>query len=269
MLENYNGATRIIPILGDPIAQVKAPNGLTRALQAEGQDLIVVSLHVPSEVLPSVHCALDGIQNVDGIIATVPHKFAALQHASSASERAQLLGSANVLRRTPDGLWTADMLDGIGMVKAILNAGGSVAGKRALLVGAGGAGSAIGLELLRAGAVSLAVHEADMARRDALLEKLQKTFPGKLEAGSHSPSGFDLIVNATPVGMRPNDPGPLRLQDLRANMFVADVITVPEITPLLVAARAAGRRTQTGVGMFLATLDLMLDFFMQSTQQLK
>lgn len=261
MFDGYSGATRLIPILGDPIAQVKAPSGLTGAFRDRGQDRIVVPMHVPPDALPLVLRALDTVRNVDGVIATVPHKFAAFQHAASASERAMLLGSANVLRRTAGGAWHADMLDGLSMVRAIQDAGSIVAGKRALLVGAGGAGSAIGLELLNAGAARLAVHDADRQRRDALLDKLRRAFPGMVDAGSRSPAGFDLVVNATSAGMRDGDPPPLRLEDLGAGMFVADVITVPEVTPLLMAAHAIGCRTQTGVGMFLATLELMVDFF--------
>ena len=94
-----------------------------------------------------------------------------------------------------------------------------------------------------------------------MLDKLCRAFPGMADAGSRSPVGFDLVVNATPAGMRAGDQPPLRLEDLSTGRFVADVITVPEVTPLLMAARAAGCRTQTGVGMFLATLELMVDFF--------
>jgi shikimate dehydrogenase len=261
LLDNYSGATRIYPIVGDPIAQVKSPGRLTRAFEAAGHDAIVVPFQVDPAQIDAFLRALDHARNVDGMLATVPHKFAACRHASSASERARLLGSANVLRRSPGGGWHADMLDGVAMVRAIEGAGASFAGGRALLLGAGGAGSAIGLELLNAGVGELAIHDVSDERRDALLKTLAEVHHGKVSAGSSDPTGFDLIVNATPVGMGAGDNSPALRDKLTAGMLVADVITVPEITPLLHAARAKGCRTVTGVDMHDASLQIMVDFF--------
>ena len=228
MLENYGGATRIYPIIGDPIAQVKSPRGLTRAFAAAGHDAIVVPFHIAPEAVGTFLTALDQARNVDGIIATVPHKFAAFQHATAASERSRLLGSANLLRRTQDRGWYADMLDGLGMARAIEIAGMSVHGRLGLLIGAGGAGSAIGLELLNAGLAQLAIHDTTTARRDALLRVLNQVHPRKVCVGSADPTGFDLIVNSTPAGMNDGDEPPVLLDRLTRRMFVADVVTVPE-----------------------------------------
>lgn len=260
MLEGYSGATRLIPIVGDPIAQVKAPKGLTRAFEAAGHDILVIPVHVAPKDIADFFRTADRIRNIDGIIATIPHKFAALAHAATATDRARLLGSANVLRRTPDG-WHGDMVDGLAFAEAIAKAGCRIAGARALLVGAGGAGSAIGLALLEAGAAHLAVHDADAARRDALLKKLDTPYPGRLSAGSPDPAGFDIIANATPSGMRAGDAPPVLLDRLQPCMFAGDVITAPEITPFLAAARAKGCRIETGVDMFDANTVLMRDFF--------
>jgi shikimate 5-dehydrogenase len=155
------------------------------------------------------------------------------------------------------------MLDGVAMVGAIRAAGFEPAGKRALLVGAGGAGSAIALALLEVGVSFLALHDADVARRDRLLRDLAArggtTAPG---VGSPDPSGFDLVVNATPAGMRPGDPLPVLADRLDGSTFVADVVTAPEVTPLLEVARARGCGIQTGVGMFRAQQDLIADFLL-------
>lgn len=263
MLEGYSGATRLIPIVGDPIAQVKSPKGLTRAFEAAGHDIIVVPVQVAPDDIADFFRTADRVRNMDGLIATIPHKFAMLAHATTVSDRARLLGSANVMRRTPAG-WHGDMLDGLAFVAAIAEAGCKVAGARALLVGAGGAGSAIGLALLEAGAAHLAVHDADAARRDALLKKLDGAYPGRLSIGSPDPAGFDIVANATPSGMREGDVPPVLLDRLQPSMFAGDVITAPEITPFLEAARAKGCRIQTGVGMFDANTVLMLDFFTRS-----
>jgi shikimate dehydrogenase len=267
MLDNFSGATRIYPILGDPISQVKSPSGLTRAFEADGQDAIVVPLHVAPGAFGGIVHALSQMQNVDGLIATMPHKFAAFEHVSTASERATILRSANVVRRTPDGGWYADLLDGVGFVRASKSKGYAIAGKRALLVGAGGAGGAIGLELLTTGVSYLAVHDVDAARRDAMIEKLGRLDRGEVGAGSHDPDGFDIVVNATPAGMNEGDLAPVDLARLRSEMLVGDVITRPVMTPLLLAAQAKGCRTQSGIDMFDASVQSTVDFFFSRAPQ--
>ncbi len=255
-----DGATRLIPIIGDPIAQVKSPAGITAALHARGANAYVMPLHVDAAAVDACLDALSLARNVDAVLATVPHKFAAFRHATTATPRAMLLGAANVLRRNPDGTWHADMTDGIAFVAALRSAGCNPAGQRALLVGAGGAGAAIALALLDAGVATLAIHDVDVARRDALLDRLASRGAGRLTAGSSDPTGFDIIANATPAGMRAEDPPPVQTAHLSPAMTVGDVITVPEVTRLLGAARAIGCATSTGVDMFVAGRDLIVDF---------
>ncbi len=255
-----DGATRLIPIVGDPIAQVKSPAGITAALQARGVNAYVVPVHVGVTDVDACLVGLSLAHNVDAILATVPHKFAAFRNAATATPRATLLGAANVLRRNQDGTWHADMLDGVAFVTALRSAGCDPAGRRALLVGAGGAGTAIALALLDAGVAVLAIHDADLARRDALLGRLAARGAGRTRAGSPDPTGFDLVANATPAGMRADDAPPVQTAGLTPAMTVGDVITVPEVTPLLAAARAIGCPTATGVDMFIAGRDLIVDF---------
>jgi len=252
------GNTRLFLILGDPIAQVKAPRGISLAMAARGADAMVLPAHVAADDLDAFVAGVSRARNLDGLIGTVPHKFALYPHCATTTPRAGLLQSVNLLRRNPDGTWHGDMGDGAGMLGAIAAAGFEVRGKRALLVGAGGAGSAIGLALIEAGVAALALHDGDAARRDRLLGLL-----GPLASiGSTDPDGFDLVVNATPAGMRAADPLPVRVDRLAPGSFVADVITAPEITPLLAAARARGCGTATGVGMFLAQQAMIVDFLL-------
>jgi shikimate dehydrogenase len=261
MLDNYSGATRVYFIVGDPIAQVKAPSGLTREFERRGVDAVVVPLQLgPAGVRPGI-AALSRASNVDGLIATIPHKFALVAHCATLSDRARFLGVANVARRNADRSWHGDMLDGEGFADAITNAGCEIAGRRALLVGAGGAGSAIALALLDRGAATIAIHDSDLKRRDALIATLATKFGGRVMPGSGDPADADILVNATPRGMAVDDPLPVNVSQLAATTFVGDVITVPELTPLLQAARARGCRTQTGVGMFLSVVGRMAEFF--------
>ncbi len=266
MTPTLSGATRVIAIVGDPIAQVKSPAGVTAALLAHGCNAIVVPMHVAPPDFDQFMRGMQVARNVDGIIATVPHKFAAFQYCATSGENAHLLGAANVLRRNADGTWHGEMLDGLGFVAGMLKAGCALTGQRALLAGAGGAGSAIALALLDVGVSLLAIHDGDAARRDSLIARLARRFPGKVQAGSADPQGFEVLANATPMGMREGDPLPLDVSQLEPSMFVGDVITVPESTPLLEMARRTGCGTQTGVGMFREVQALMVEFFLASLQ---
>jgi shikimate dehydrogenase len=261
MFETYSGATAIIPLLGHPIAQAKSPYGMTRGFAARGVDAVVVPLNVRPEHVAEFLEALDDVENIGGVMATVPHKFALCAHAETVTDRAAFFGSANVMRRDASGRWRADMLDGLGLVRAIAAAGGSIAGTKALLVGAGGAGSSIALEILNAGAASVAVHDTETIRRDLLISRLNDRHPGKASAGTASPDGFKVVVNATPLGMRAGDDAPIELDHIDRAMFIGDVVTAKDDTPLIRAAKAAGCRCCSGHDMFNASLDLMLDFF--------
>ncbi|MCO6419622.1 shikimate dehydrogenase [Siccirubricoccus sp. KC 17139] len=265
MLQHLDGATRLFVVIGDPIAQVKAPAGITAAMAARGRNAVLVPLHVTAAGVEACLAGLARAQNLDGIVVTVPHKFTARRLCATVTERADFLGSVNIMRRGPRGGhagWHGDMTDGLGFLGAIEAGGFRPQGKRALQVGAGGAGTAIALALLEAGLAELALHDADAARRDALLERLRARFGDRVRAGSADPAGYDLAVNATPAGMRPGDPLPLDATRLEPTAFVGDVITVPEVTPLLAAARARGCATSTGVGMFDAARELMVDFLL-------
>ena len=259
-----SGATRVIAIFGDPIAQVKSPAGVTHALNQAGRNCVVIPVHVAAADLDAFMRGVTVARNFDGLIATVPHKFAAYAHCASASQRAHLLGAVNVMRRNPDLSWHGDMQDGCGFIDGIRGAGCQPQGARALLVGAGGAGSAIALALLDAGVAQLAIHDDDARRRDALRARLEARFPGRTCQGSRDPSGFDLAVNATPSGMRAGDPLPVDAARLTPHMFVADVITAPAVTPLLAAARQAGCHTASGGAMFDAVARLMVGFLLEA-----
>jgi len=260
-MPSLNGATRIHVTVGDPIAQVKSPAGVTQGFAARGADAIMIPLQVKPADIEDFFKLAKKLPNLDGIIITVPHKPVAFRHCDETSERARVLEVANVMRRGPDGRWSGDMTDGGGFVAALKRNGFDPKGKRTLQVGAGGAGSAIALSLAMEGA-SVMLADLDTAKRDALIARLARHGHKAVAADSTDPSGFDLVVNATPAGMKPDDPLPVDAAKLSAGQFVADVITIPAMTPLLEAARAKGCRTQTGVEMFNAQVDFICDFLL-------
>jgi shikimate dehydrogenase len=263
VFDSFSGANRVIFIVGDPIAQVKSPAGVTEMMRERGADAIVVPAHVAPGDLAAWVAAITTMRNVDGIIVTVPHKFAVVPLCAGITPQARSIGAANVMRRASDGHWFGDMLDGAGYVAGLRKAGCELRGKRALLVGAGGAGSAIAHALVDAGVSALALHEADVGRREALARKLAGYGAVKPTVGSTDPTGCDVVINATPMGMKPDDPLPVQVDKLAAATFVGDVVTMPAVPPLIAAARARGCATMTGAGMFEAVRDRMVEFFLE------
>lgn len=264
MLDSYSGATRVIFIAGDPIAQVKSPAGVTRLLRERGGDKVVVPAHVKPGDLAAFLAVAQRMPNVDGVIATVPHKFELAALCTDGTARARSIGAVNVARRGPQGGWFGDMCDGDAYVAGLRQHGFDPRGKRALLVGAGGAGSAIAHALVDAGVADLALHDLDAVRRDTLQEKIAGYGALAARSGTADPHGFDLVINATPAGMQPGDPLPVDAARLEAGIFVGDVITAPEVTPLLAAARARGCRTMTGIDMFRAVGERIAAFYLET-----
>lgn len=256
-----DGASRIYPIIGDPIAQVKSPAGMTAAFVAHGRNAVVVPAHTAPADVDDYIRTCGRTQNIDGIIVTIPHKFVALDHCATATERARICGSINVLRRNADGTFHGDNFDGLGMVGGIRSQGGDPAGKKTLLVGAGGAGMAIAQALLDAGVSQLSVHDVDLTRRDRLITRMREFYGDRVQEGSDDPAGFELVVNATPMGMRPEDPTPVQVARLSPGAFVGCVITAPAVSPWVAAARAAGHQGSVGIDMYQAEQQMMLDFF--------
>jgi len=257
-----DGASRIHFIVGDPIAQVKSPAGVSQAFQDAGLNAVCIPAHVAPADLAAWTASVSLTQNVDGIIVTVPHKFAYFDLCATTSERGAFLKSINTLRRNADGSWHGDMFDGMGYVKALALQGCKLEGQKALLVGAGGAGSAIAYSLATGGLRELAIHDEDRARRDALVHRLASLGTCRVVAGSNDPTGFDVAINATPVGMKAGDPHPIDSSRFTPKLFVGCVITAPAVPPMIAAARAMGCNTLTGADMFAQVKDLMVAFLM-------
>ncbi|HWT39225.1 MAG TPA: shikimate dehydrogenase [Paraburkholderia sp.] len=264
--EGLSGATRVYFIVGDPIAQVRSPKGVTAALREAGRDALVVPAHVAPDDLAAFFAGVAPMRNVDGVIITVPHKFSAAAYCQSFSEEAAFLGAVNTLRRAADGAWHGGMFDGTGFVAALGDAGCDLPGKRALLVGAGGAGSAIGHALVQAGVASLDVLDSDASRTESLVMRLAALQRGAVRTASKdvAAESFDVVVNASPMGMRADDPLPVDVSRLSASTFVGDVVTKPPLTPFIEAARARGCKTVTGTQMFARVCDRMVEFLLDA-----
>jgi shikimate dehydrogenase len=257
-----NGETRLYPIIGDPIIYAKSPERLTASFAACGHNGACVPMQVPGDALARVLEGLSLVPNVDGLLVTMPHKFTAYARCATSSDTARHLGAVSVMRRNADGSWHGDMLDGRAFVKALLDNGARPEGARVLLLGAGGAGSAIAIALLASGVAELVLHDRDEARAAGLAALLLEARLGRVRVGPADPVGCDMVCNATPMGMADGDPLPLDPALLVPSTFVGDVIAGHGETPLLRAARLRGCKTANGDQMVEAVQEAMVDFML-------
>jgi shikimate dehydrogenase len=248
--------------LGDPIEPVKAPMIYNPYFERKGIDVVVVPMGVGSEDYPAALRAMFRVTNMLGAIVTMPHKRVTVGLLDDCSPRVRVAGSCNAIVRRPDGALFGDLFDGLGFVASLRRNGLQVTGARCLVVGAGGAGSAIAAALATAGAGKLVIYDIAPAHTAALIARLRQHHPHvDASAGSNDPSGFDLVVNASSLGMTAEDRFPVDISRLEAASFVADVVMQPEVTPLLAAARERGCRTQPGIDMLFEQIPLYLEFF--------
>ncbi|MFK3982411.1 shikimate dehydrogenase family protein [Micromonospora sp. NPDC050397] len=256
------GATRLYAVLGDPVTQVQAPGLLNPLFARLGVAAVLLPVHVRPEQLGAVVRGLRGVDNLDGLLVTVPHKTAICRYADRVSRTVTIAGSANALRRESDGSWSADNFDGAGFVAGLTAAGHTVVDRRVTLVGAGGAGSAIAAALLSAGVGRLSVCDTDAGRLGGLLHRLGAYWPGRV-VGSGEPDldGVDIAVNATALGLRPGDALPFPPRALPPGAVVADIIMQPRETALLRTAAALGHRVHPGRHMLEHQIDAYHAFF--------
>ncbi|MBS0476959.1 MAG: shikimate dehydrogenase [Proteobacteria bacterium] len=265
MAVTLDGETRLIPIIGDPIIYVKSPEWISEEFAKRGHKEICVPMQVAAQDLDRVLQGLSAVPNVAGLLVTMPHKKAIYHCCATTSTRSKLLETVSLMRRNPDGSWHGDVLDGNSFVKAQIDNGARTAAARALLLGAGGAGSAIGVALLEAGVRELIVHDIDAERAGRLANVLGALGLGRVTAGSSDPTGCDMVCNATPMGMADGDPLPLDASLLTAAMFVGDVIAGHGETAFLRAARKAGCKTADGDQMVKSVIGMTVDFFVPAT----
>lgn len=262
MIPSPSGTTRFLAVVGDPVSQVRAPMLLNRLFRDEGVDRVMIAVHARAENLETVIRGLQATENCDGMLVTIPHKFSCSRFAERHSLCVELSGATNALRRDPDGVWRAENFDGIGFVLGLRHAGFEPKGKDVLLLGGGGAGSAIAVALLEAGVQRLHLREPDQLKAAELLRRLQLHWPGRVALDrDKSIRDVDLLINATPLGLQPDDPLPFDPAVLAAGTWVADIIMKPAETRLLRLAAERGLPVQPGISMLNEQIDCYRAFF--------
>jgi len=255
------GRTLIIPLIGHPVEQVQTPGPMNRWFDEHGIDAVVVAMDIRPERVGSFFDVLKATENCVGCTMTMPHKQAAFAAADEVTERARRAKAVNIIRRSASGKLVGDMTDGKAMVAALKGHEISIPGCNVLIVGAGGAGTAIAHAIAEEGTASLTIVERDRMRQRALLADLSRFYPN-LAVFDRLPADrtIDIAINASPTGMQPNDPYPYPPEELGSASIVADAVTKPAVTRWLTEAARHGTKIQTGEEMALAQVPILLQY---------
>jgi shikimate dehydrogenase len=257
-----DGNTVLLATVGDPVSQVQTPVRMPPLFEARAINATWVPLHVHPDNLQVIVAMLRGVENFRGCNITVPHKVAMMALVDHLTPRAEVSGGVNLVRREQDGSLTGDMLDGLGFVRGLEAAGRSVRGRIAWLVGTGGAGAAIAAALCEAQIDTLVLTDTAANRAEATAERLAFKFPAvQISTTKQQPQALDFAINATPLGLRPDDPRPFEVAGLPNDAVVCDIIMKPARTRLLEAAENRGLATHPGEPMLTAQMPLYLEFF--------
>jgi len=249
-----SATTRLFALLGDPVSHSASPRLYNAAFRAARLDAAYAALRCASDDVPGL---VRGLARAGGGgNVTVPHKAvaaAALEEPAAAVDRT---GACNTFW-LEDGRIRGDNTDVAGFAAAATRLVPSLAGARVLLLGAGGAARAVVAALLDAPAERVLLRNRTRARADALLADIDAgAARGRLALAASDAAlrheRFDLVVNATSLGLHPGDPLPLRLQTLGGADAVLDLAYSPSETPLVIAARALGIPAADGKEMLVA-----------------
>ncbi|PSC06021.1 shikimate dehydrogenase [Alsobacter soli] len=257
-----SGRTTLIAHLGYPTESFRAPMIYNPWFEECGIDAVVMPMGVKAEDYAAFLRPLFRLSNIRGALVTMPHKVATIGLVDEVSTAAAIAGSANAILLREDGSLLADMFDGEGFVRGMRRKGRDPRGARALVVGAGGVGSAIAASLAGAGVGALGLFDIDGHSAAALADRLARHYPAlEVAVGQRDPAGYDVVVNATPLGMKPGDPLPVDVARLGPDCFVGEVVLTQEITPFLAAARERGCAVQVGTDMLFEQIPAYLEFF--------
>jgi shikimate dehydrogenase len=192
----------------------------------------------------------------------MPHKVAAAELVDDASPAVRIAGSCNAVRRMRNGRLYGDLFDGDGFTRALSRKHCRLAGASALIVGAGGVGSAIAASLAAAGSRALTLFDIQPGRARALADRLAAIYPNlAITIDTNDPAEQDIVVNATPLGMHGDDPLPVDIERLEPGTWVGDVVMSDQMTPFLIAAQARGCLVQVGIDMLFEQIPAYLEFF--------
>ena len=257
-----NGSTDIIAHIGYPTHSFKSPMIYNPYFAQAGVNAVVVPMGCKPQDYPAFLRSVFTLTNIRGALITMPHKVTTVGLLDDVTPTVLVAGACNAVKRAADGRLVGDMFDGAGFVRGVQRKGLQLAGARVLVVGAGGVGCAIAASLAATGIAAISLYDMQAVSAHSLAQRLQRHYPAiAVSTGSNDPAGFDLVVNATPMGMNDGDALPVDTSRLDAKTFVGEVVMKTEQTSFLKAAQARGCRTQVGTDMLFEQIPAYLEFF--------
>jgi shikimate dehydrogenase len=256
------GTTTLIAHIGYPTHAFKAPMIYNPYFESAGIDAIVMPMGVKAEDYESALRTIFKFTNIRGALITMPHKVTTCGLVDELSPTAQIAGACNAILLRPDGTLLGDMFDGAGFARGVLRKGVKLEGARVLVVGSGGVGCAIAASLAAEGIAEIALFDVNKASAEGLAERLRKHYTAlKVTTGSNDPADYDVVVNATPMGMNEGDELPMDVSRIAPTTFVGEVVMKTEMTAFLAAAKARGCPVQIGTDMLFEQIPAYLEFF--------
>lgn len=265
-MDFISGNTDLYLIPGDPVTNVRLPRMFNRLFAEYGVAARMVPVRVRARDFAVWLKASFLADNVKGMVIAPPHKPLAVPLLDGVGLYARVAGSVNVVRRAGYGKLEGDLFDGEGIVAALDYYGMPFRGKRVLILGAGVSGAAIGVSLTQGGegqgAAELAFFDPSPGKSAGLAARIDAAFDAVVRAvASADPAGYDLIVNATALGLAPDDPLPCDAARLEPHAAVFDILLRGQPTPLVRAARARGLTAQGGFEMLVQQVPYYFEYF--------
>jgi shikimate dehydrogenase len=261
-VDYVSGRTRLFAIVGHPIEQVRSPEMITAELVGRGHDAVLVPMHVLPDDFDACLPQIMRVRNLGGLVFTIPFKVRACALADDLLPQAHAVGAINALCRGRDGRWRGEMFDGLGCVEAFRRHGLSFRDRRVMLLGAGGAGSAIAMAVGFERPASLTLFDIDGERAALTAARVAQASPGvDAHMGPPRIADVDILLNASPVGMLDDARLPFPLESIPRETIVFDAIVKPERTPLVALAERCGCVVVRGREMMRGQIARMVDFF--------
>ena len=263
------GNTDVYLILGDPVEQVRAPESFNLIFATLGINAVLVPVHVaPADVKAFVAAAFTG-RNIKGIFLTIPHKSLVMDMLDHCGELATLAGAVNAICRDAQGRLVGDLFDGEGLVSSLNSFRIGYTRKRVLMLGAGGGSAAIAASLVSTASkaslgapAEIALYDPTPGKASELANRLQGAGTSRVFAAAcNDPAGFDVVINATPLGLNLTDAMPCDVERLSPEAAVVDILMKNQPTSLVRAARSRGIVAHPGFEMMIQQAHLYLDFF--------
>ncbi|WP_076997729.1 shikimate dehydrogenase [Variovorax sp. KK3] len=268
MFPSIAGSTDLYLIPGDPVTNVRLPRMFNAVFQRHGIDAVMAPVHVSRRDFAVFVKAAFLARNVRGMVIAPPHKPLAVDLLDGAGLFGRVAGSVNVVKRIANGELEGDLFDGEGLLGALDHYNIPFRGKRVLILGAGVSAAAAGVALAEGGTVNgaeyIAFHDVSAGKAAGVAAKLNAFFDATVVAAdSGDPAGYDLVVNATPLGLKDGDALAVDVSRMEPHAALFDILLRNQPTPLVRAARARGLNAQAGFEMLIQQMPYYLDFFGQ------